>query len=448
MKNKFKSFLLVFFAFLFLAVFIGFARFVLVKEVATNELYVPSQSQLVLKIQGKEILKTSFYDLFLQHPDAEIFSLLRNLTQKEAGKPKIKDSGIDFLADVLIFNYPTTKGDFFGFIFQLNNSNSFQKNFLSASPKNTGGISNAQTGIFLLFKPTNPNHELSKETIEREAFKILNNPRKEKYFTQRTSKDDSFLVLETKAFTGFSPALGKGFLSFHIKDSTLEINGKFASKSSPSQPNWNLKPQGFHFSSSLLTVELKDSIQSQLKKQGFVLPRPAKIAFNYAGLQMGNGGIIPKMDLLLGFDSIVPKNNLLDPKLWRKFGFTISKNTAQEYALNNGKSEFKLIFLDEYTFFIGSSTASLEHQVSNRLFYLTGDASYLTKIEGGGLVAMSLNLYPPFKTSKDFLESLKTSDLEIYTKGRNSFIRGDITFREGKSVTVEILRLLLKTNEF
>ena len=163
---------------------------------------------------------------------------------------------------------------------------------------------------------------------------------------------------------------------------------------------------------------------------------------------MGNGGIIPKMEMLIEFDSIIPQDELIEPKRWRNLGFTISRNTDQEYALNNGSNDFILTFLDDKTIFIGRNKSNLEHKANNRIFYLTGDARYLTAIEGGGLVAIGINLYPPFKVSKDFLESLKASDIEVYSKGNNTIIKGEVSFKEGRSVTVETLRLLLKVNEF
>ena len=167
MKNKLKSFFLVLFAVLFLALFLGVAQFVLVREVSKNEIYIPSESQFAVKIQGKELLKSSMHDLFLDKPDAEIFALLRNLSKKEGSNQKVKESGIELLADVLIFNYKTDKGEFFGFIFQLSNSSSFQQNVLDQATENAGGVCNSETGILLLFKPSLKNQTISKEEIQK-----------------------------------------------------------------------------------------------------------------------------------------------------------------------------------------------------------------------------------------------------------------------------------------
>lgn len=447
-NSKFRSFILVLLSVIFLAVFFGVAQFVMVQERNKNDVYIPENSSFAIQIHGKEIFKKSVHDLLLEHPDAEIFTLLRNLSKKETGNQKVQESGINVLADLLIFNYPNAEGEFYGFIFQLNNAASFQKNILDEVAKNTGGVCNAKTGIVLLFRPHDKNKVLSKELIEKQAFEILNNPRREGYFTGKISKDDSFLSFEKTTAKDPSANFGKGNAFFQIKDSTLAITGKFASNTSTSHSNWNLKPNGFHLSSSMLTNEMKDSIQNQLKKQGFTLPKPARIAINYSGVQMGNGGIIPKMELLIEFDSVIHKETFVAPQSWRKLGFTISRSSDEIYQLTNGSSKFILQFLDAKTVFIGPNLDHLSKEKSNRTFYVTGDARYLTKIDGGGLVTMGLNLYPPFRTGKDFLETLKTTDIEIYEKEGNTFIQGEITFREGKSVTVEFMRLLLKINEF
>lgn len=445
---KIKSFVLALFALVFLAVFIGVSRFILVKEDPKNEVFIPAQSQYAIKVQGKELFKTSLHDLFLDKPDAEVFSLLRKLTAKENGNQKVKDSGIDFLSDVLIFNYPTADGEYFGFVFQLNDANAFQKNILDEAAKNTGGVCNAETGILLVFNPKKKSILLSKEAIQKEALQILNNPRQEAFFTKMNFKNNSFIYLEKRKETTDFPSFGKGDLSLDIKDSVLHIAGKFSSTPTVSKSNWTLKPQGFHISSSMLNAEIQDTIQYLFTKQGFNLPKTTKIAFNYSGIQMGNGGIIPKMDLLLEFDSTISKTEFLEPQHWRKLGFTISRNTDNEYDLNNGSNDFLLTFLDDKTIFIGPNKDNLVNKSNDRIFYMTGDARYLTKIEGGGLVAMGINLYPPFKTGKDFLESLKKTDIEITSKGKNTVIKGEILFKEGRSVTVETLRLMLRVNEF
>ena len=448
MKNKLKSFFLVLFAVLFLALFLGVAQFVLVREVSKNEIYIPSESQFAVKIQGKELLKSSMHDLFLDKPDAEIFALLRNLSKKEGSNQKVKESGIELLADVLIFNYKTDKGEFFGFIFQLSNSSSFQQNVLDQATENAGGVCNSETGILLLFKPSLKNQTISKEEIQKVALQILNNPTKSSYFSPNKLEKNSFIFLENKGFSTLFPKLGKGDLSLNIQDSILKIDGKFSTIQSQTKSNWSLKPKGFHLSSSIINAEIQDTIQYFFQKQGFNLPKTKAISINYNGIQMGNGGIIPKMDLLLEFDSIVSKESLVQPQSWRKLGLTISQNSDQEYTLNNGSTQFVLTILNDQTIFIGSDKASLQSKPNDRLFYMTGDARYLTAIEGGGLVAMSLNLYPPFKTGKDFLESLKKSDLEIVSKGNSTLIRGEILFKGNRSVTVETLRLILRINEF
>ena len=69
-NTKIKSFILAIFALVFLAVFIGVSRFILVKEDSKNEVFIPAQSQFAIKVQGKELFKTSLHDLFLDKPDA------------------------------------------------------------------------------------------------------------------------------------------------------------------------------------------------------------------------------------------------------------------------------------------------------------------------------------------------------------------------------------------
>lgn len=447
-NSKIKSFLLAVFALIFLAVFIGITRFILVKEISKNEIYIPIQSQFAIKIQGKELFKTSIHDLFLEQPDAEIFSLIRKLTQKGSGNQKVKDSGINFLSDVLIFSYPNNDGEYYGFVLQLNDASAFQKSILDEAAKNTGGVCNAETGILLFFNPKKKNTILSNESIRKEAVQILKNPRKESFFTKMNFTNNAFIYLEKRKETKNYSAFGQGNLSVAIQDSTLQLSGKFTAAHPIFKSNWSLTPKGFHISSSLLNTEIQDTLQYLFTKQGFNLPKTTKIAVNYSGIQMGNGGIVPKMDLLLEFDSTISKAEFLEPKYWRKLGFTISRNTDNEYDLNNGSNDFLLTFLDDKTIFVGPNKDNLSHKSNNRIFYMTGDARYLTRIEGGGLVAMGINLYPPFKTGKDFLESLKKTDLEITSKGKNTVIKGEISFKEGRSVTVETLRLLLRVNEF
>ena len=447
MNSKFKSSILVISAFVLITAFIGIARFVHVKEVNHNEVYIPAESNYALKFEGKEVFKSSLHDLFLEHPDAEVFNLLRKFSKKDSDRMKIKDPGIKYLADILVFNYPTVNGEIFGFIFQLNDAKSFQKNILNEVSRNSGGVCNAETGILLIFTPTNENEVMSTRSLEKKALQFLNHPRKGTILSKIEPTTASFLDVEKLTEAKANSPFGKGKLSLNIAGALLKMDGQFNANSTLPQAAWTLKPEGFHISSSWINQSIQDSIQNQLKKQGFDLPKMKSVAVNYFGVQMGNGGIIPKMELLLEFDSIVHQSELLAPKKWRKLGFTISKNTDYEYALSNGSTQYILLFLDSKTVFIGQNKNNLQEKQNEFIFRMTGDARYLTKIEGGGLVAMGLNLYPPFKVSKDFLESLTKTDVAIYSKGKNTLIQGEVSFKEGKSVTVETIRLILKVND-
>jgi hypothetical protein len=124
----------------------------------------------------------------------------------------------------------------------------------------------------------------------------------------------------------------------------------------------------------------------------------------------------------------------------------VEASTANGLLLIREDKAYTLRILDDFTLFFGSNTANLLQEKNSDLFLLEGDLTNLTEINGGGLMAVGLNFYPPYKASKTLFQSLSVAEIKFKSVNGKNKLSGKFEFKNEKTVVTEMLRFLLTLN--
>ena len=414
------------------------SEFLLVKKENRNLLYIPTSADLVVHIDGKSFFQSAIYDVFIADKDREVFSQLEKLAKKDFDNTPWRDAGIDLLSDVVYFEKSLANGKISGFLFNLTNLENFQKNTPLIFGKNQ--FSHAKNDVGILIKTAG---EISPIQAKMFAKKTLLKETLNQKFLQKTIENGQFLTV----FTSDKSAFGKGEMKIQMRSSQLLFDGEFIESARKNASNWTLRKDGFHLVSSIIPSNLVDTLQSKMRADGFFLPKINRLSVNYRGTNIGESNILPDGDLLLSFESEIDKKTLIENQIpWQKLGFVIEASTENGLLLLREDKVYTLRILDDKTLFFGLNSANVLQQKNNDLFILEGDMTNLTEINGGGLMAVGLNFYPPYKASKQLFQSFSVANIQFKSSNGKANLIGKFEFKNQKSVMTEMLRFMLTLN--
>jgi hypothetical protein len=263
-----------------------------------------------------------------------------------------------------------------------------------------------------------------------------------KIFTSE-NKEGQILSVSTSSKSPF----GKGQMNVQLLSNQLILKGEFIGQKNISTSNWTLKKDGFHLLSGIIPQNLADTLQSKMNTDGFNLPKINRLSVNYRGTNIGENNILPDGDLLLSFDSKLDRKALVENQIpWQKLGFVVEASTPNGLLLIKEEKAYTLRILDDFTLFFGSNTSNLVQQKNTDLFLLEGDLTNITEINGGGLMTVGLNFYPPYKASKTLFQSLSVAEIKFKAMNGKDKLTGKFAFKNEKTVVTEMLRFLLTLN--
>ncbi len=414
------------------------SEFLFVKKTNENAFYIPESAEIVVKMDAKSFFQSAIYDVFLDDKDKEVFSQVEKMAQKDFDNSPWKDAGIDLLSDVIYFEKSVSGGEITGFLFNLTDAKIFKANISSMVSENQ--FFNANENVGILISTTSG---ISDKQAKVFASKVLSkknvNP---KIFTSE-NKEGQILSVSTSSKSPF----GKGQMNVQLLSNQLMLEGEFAAQNNISTSNWTLKKDGFHLLSGIIPQNLADTLQSKMNADGFNLPKINRLTVNYRGTNIGENNILPDGDLLLSFDSKLDRKALVENQIpWQKLGFVVEASTPNGLLLIKEEKAYTLRILDDFTLFFGSNTANLLQKKNTDLFLLEGDLTNITEINGGGLMTVGLNFYPPYKASKTLFQSLSVAEIKFKAMNGKNKLTGKFAFKNEKTVVTEMLRFLLTLN--
>ena len=438
LEFKLKRILPVLFGLLFLWGTFLLSEFLFAKNPNENTLYIPADADLVLKIDAKSFFQSALYDVFLDDKDKEVFAQLEKMAQGDFDNSPWKDAGIDLLSDVIYFEKSISNGKISGFTFNLTDTKNFKANISSLVSKNQYFKANENVGI-LISTTSGITEKQAKVFLSNVLSKKNSNPKR----FNSEAKEGQILSISSSAKSLF----GRGQMSVQLLSNELILDGEFAAQKNISTSNWTLKKDGFHLLCGIIPEKYADTLQSLMNAEGIILPRINRLSVNYRGTNIGENNILPDGDLLLSFDSKLDRKAFVENlNPWQKMGFVVEASTPNGLLLIREEKVYTLRILDDFTLFFGSNTSNLVQRKNTDLFLLEGDLTNITEINGGGLMTVGLNFYPPYKASKTLFQSLSVAEIKFKSVNGKNKLTGKFAFKNEKTVVTEMLRFLLTLN--
>lgn len=412
------------------------SRFVLEAKENPNLRYIPANSTMTLRIDGKYLLQTTAYDLAYHAEGDDLLRQLQALAGENAESSRFRDAGIDFFSDVIIFTEKLNGKPVTGFIFNLADPEKFRIAMQGIASRDQAFGANAEVGILLL----DTSHDIGLDELNAHAEKLCV-PGTKRSPGKLKRPGEQVLSIETADLPG--TILGKGALELAVRKNKIKASGTIARAGDPVFASARLKPDGFHCSMAVSDPRVQDTIRRILRAKGFDLPPVSWISLNYRGMNIDNGSS-PLADLLLEFTEVLDFRKFFESLESRDdIGIRASGFNGNVFTLGHGSVNYIVKALGERTVFIGQEAGNVVEEKNELPFLLKGDLSKLTRIEGGGLFGVGINLVPEYKAGKDFFAAISEAEISVRPHKGRYVLDGKIHFREDKHAIPELLRLFL-----
>ena len=265
-KNKIKSVVtsLLLVSFLWILFFI--VRFAYEESDKTNLNYIPKNAIIALKIDGKELIKSSFSSILFESQDENTIRKIREFIQTQDFENK-KYDGLNILSQIVVFSAPLKNGDVLGFSLNLEDPDAFKSVIGESKNKNqfVEVIDNVGFILIALNESSISNADLSTYFTKH----IKNNSQRKSNFSK--TNNSSIQVYTKGKLFGESSCFNSSQINLQMLKSGFELDGDFTIAKStieniPSKTLLKTSKNNFHFSSSIITSALQDSLNVQLKK--------------------------------------------------------------------------------------------------------------------------------------------------------------------------------------
>ncbi len=444
-KNKLKQIItsLVLLSFLWLIFFIS--TFILKKENSNNLDYIPSDAEVAIRIDAKELIKSTLFSIIFEAKDESTIQKIKEyLLLQETKDEKFNATDLNLFSDIVIFSLPFKEGKVIGVSFNLQNSNDFEKNIIPLLVKNQVVQTIDHVGFILTYLSDS---EIELSQSELTTF-FKNSIKKRMVFP--LAKNSVFQVQTNGDIFGRSTYFATSDIQLQLLKSSIEvdgllsISGRQASNCSPSKLILNTSKEDFHFSSSIIPQMLQDSLAKLLNKMDYTLPKIKSISMNYKGIEIkkDRSGThpLPNLDILIEFNKEFSINTFITNS-----GLTEKLNAI--YSNN----ELTIAGVTYYVKQVNTSTVSIGttknitilKNTSNQLFSANGNLSSLLKIEGGGILVAIMKATPIFHSFIELFDSTEKFDVSICkTSNNQAKLKGNIVIKKGHSTINEAIKFL------
>ncbi len=406
----------------------------------SNLEYIPSNSEISIRVDGKKIIKNTSYDILVTSRDQQALDKIMNFITKESENADQKKLGINFLSQIGIFVKPIKQGKLLGVLFNLNAPSQFEENGKQFINSTTTITRNENVGLILTC--LSPSDLISQEELVKIGNEILST-RRENPFKISNKNDVLIEILSDES------KYGKGNIEISAKDNEFIIESNLnVSKSIPNNSTYCLKPKGLHVSCAMIPdnyVTVFEQLFPISNKEK--LPKIKNISWNYQGMNIQEGGnhnlgffVQPMTDMLIEFDKPFHLNQHLNfSENFRKWG--IQSNLK---GLTIGNQNYIIDSLSPTTFFIGINSDNLIKKKNPYLLNIEGDINTLLKISGSESITTFVEMiFPAFTSSQDFFKSIENTSIQVKQNGINIKIKGKLKFKKNKFSYTECLRFVL-----
>lgn len=443
MKQRLLNILLITILLAFLWSIFFIARFLLREERSTIHYHVPAQASFAIEFDGRAISASVLTSTLFETRDQEIIELVEeSLLKKAAKETQIQKDGIHYLAPTVFFQLPYNGRVLNGWLVNVDNEDVFLDRFTS----NTF-IAAVNDGVGIVMRI--PNSLRSEEKALRQlANQSIKSVQKSPLLSVPANENGQIIRLFLGGkFWGSEFKEAYSFVRLILSDDAIVLKGELLGEAElEKKTSWSqLKPKGFHISSSLLPPSAIDSLNKITSTYGLRLPALSGFSMNYFGTKIiaHSGGVIavPQMELILHCTKPFKVDTLVSSKRLQSF-FKYSKLAGK---LHWDDEDLYYRQIDSRTVYLGINEFPAIYQPDpSRWLYAKGSVAPLLAVDGGEIVQALLEMLPVYRSSQAWSKSMKDMDVAI---NRNAKGRAELTatirMQPGKKPLNELIKFVL-----
>lgn len=429
-------------------VFFIISQSILKENINHNLKHVPENATFAMQLNGKEIAEHTLFSVFLESKDQEVIKLLQESFIKNIKtEGKFKNYGIDFLSNIVVFEIPYKNETVLGILVNVTNESLFRKNL-----KSTGKVFALKHNVGLILSVGPKSNPILKPNLQALANTILSNVHKSSAikFSDLQDSGKFIEIFSNGSILKSRSNFKKSNILFELDRNSLILSGKTEINTSNSKKintiRNGLYPNGLHISTSLIPVELSDTMNKWLDQFGVKIPVIEEISMNFMGTKVINHSsgffVVPQMDLFIECEKEISIQKLLStPEFQAYFDYSMDENSIN---FQDEKLFFKQITPN--SFYIGIiKNPIFGTSKSNDLFRMEGSLKPLTNVQGGGLMTAFLQMLPIYKACNNIAAHTENFSLKL-TKAndKEARIKGNLRFYKEYSPMNELVKFLLQ----
>lgn len=410
-----------------------------------NHHFVPENAYFVTIIDGRLVAEQGLKSL-LNDDKNEVINLINQLLERKRGDNETEPTGIIFHSDIVIFKELVDDTEVTGMIFNLLSEKKFDKHIGSYLNKNQVFASIDEVGIILTLANTNHLSTLSMADLEMHANQLLKGeknidiqaiikPSKEESIFNMWSKNG--IIQENDAITGSS-------FSGRLIDGDIEFDGIVKLSNINRESHKLLAPEYSHFSSSIITDAVRDSINAFLKDLRLPSVDITSISFNYQGTEIVEEPtfcVVPRIDLLITSSKPYNIEKAVDSAVCHMEDLSkVGKH------LHYGGQEFHVKQISPNCFFVGiSEEPKIIDSDQNTLLQFIGPVAPLTTFYGDGMMRKFLEIIPIYSASQKLTKRVKEVSISVKKSNNNEgTVKGKIEFIENEDAIKSLIHFAVE----
>jgi hypothetical protein len=427
-----------------------FARTILSETQNGNLSFVPANATFVMRIDGRQLAETALFSIVMDSKDEEIIRLIeRSFKNKVTDNKEFKNTGINFLSDVVIFKMDYQEGLVNGVLVNLANKRLFDKNITASDQEQHAFSSTENVGLILTYSTKNK-EKVSAKGLQKLADSILQNKTTFKVQQFIANRDEGKLteVFIKGNFLGNALRSAESSIVFEQKEQSFLLHGDLSMNDAESDTHklsHQLVEKGFHITSRVFSKEISDTLGRLLSFIDRPIPEITAFSLNYEGTKIINHTsgffVVPNMEMVIQCANPFSIQSFLkESSISAQLDCQITDKTVQ--------FQDEILYYEQLSsnsFYIGSAEQpKFKQRSENELLHISGKLNPLLNIQGGGMMTALLEMIPVFKACKGISNHSDRIQFDIVEKGQNKAeIRGELLFKKEYYPMNEILKFIL-----
>ncbi len=371
------------------------SRTILERSENTNGLYIPLESDFVVRVDGKKLVKTGLSDVFFNAQDEDVIKLLQNMLEKRERNEDHEthwNVGIDFTSDMYVFHLKEGINPQIGVLLNLRNQKRFDEYIGHYLNPDQGFASNEDVGLILSERIVDSSKVKSQDELSALALIYLN---KNKFFDvskfdAEGDQEKSKLFAKTwnKRLNREIDEYEESTVAFELDDHEIRFEGSYDGTISNNDVP-ELKPDGLHLHFAGIPHGLVDSIKLPFLDMLSEDLSITGLSLNYRGAEMielPEFMIAPDADMVIKTKSPCSLESMIDSA---KVHLLVD-TTSNIQGVQISGTYYHVKQLDPTTIYFGRRKPNFLDQAQAAVT-VSGPVAPLMKIDGDGMMRKLLN---------------------------------------------------------